>query len=181
MFFKTTTAAAVSITAALALACAQPPERNSGPVFDGFGMWAPIENELPTPTDQTFKVIYDMSDAAPEGRVHPRVDSAARFINMMVTEGVPQENLNFALVAHGPSMWDLTTQEAFERKYPGRENTSASAVVEMAEAGVEFYICGQAAAWHGIRNEDLLPGVTMALSQPIATTILHNRGYQNVP
>ncbi|NNU15450.1 hypothetical protein HK107_03800 [Parvularcula sp. ZS-1/3] len=167
--------------AALAIGHAQPPERTSGPVFESFGLWAPIENELPTPTDQTFKVIYDMTSAAPDGRIHPRVDSAARFINMMVAEGVPREQVEFALVAHGPSMWDLTTQEAFERKYPGRTNSSLAAVTEMTEAGVEFYICGQAAAWHGITNEDLLPGVTMALSQPIATAVLHNRGFTNVP
>ena len=159
----------------------QDPERNGGPVFAEFGTWSPIDNEFPVPESGDIKVIYDVTRGADEGDLNRRIDSAARFINMLVHEGVDRERIKFAVVSHGPSMWDLTTPEAYARKYPNRVQASAAAVEEMAANGVAFYICGQAAIYHGITNDDLLPGVKMALSQPIATATLHMQGYTNIP
>lgn len=171
--------AALAVLALPMAALAQ--ERMTGPVFNGFGSWTPIESTQEVPKDQHYRAIFDSSKGATPGELNGRIDSAARYINLLVAAGVPRENIEVAIVVHGSASWDVVTDAAYARKYPGQANGSAKAIAEMVASGVEFYICGQAAAHHGIANADLLPGVTMSLSQTVATSILHNRGFQEIP
>lgn len=172
----------VTLMALIALpAAALAQERMTGPVFTSFGSWAPIDNMQDIPADQHYRAIFDASKGAEPGDINSRIDSAARYINLLVSAGVPRENIEVAIVVHGSASWDVVTNAAYARKYPGKENATAPAIAEMAAQGVEFYICGQAAHHHGIANEDLLPGVTMTLSQTVATTILQNRGFHEIP
>lgn len=156
-------------------------EPTSGPVFTTFGQWYPVENMQPVPTDQKYRVIFDSPVGAKPGELNPQVDRAARFINQLAAAGVPRENIEMAIVVHSSASEDVTNDAAYARKYPGQRNASAAAIAEMVAQGVEFYICGQAAHGHGIVKADLLPGVKMALSQTVATAILHQRGFQNIP
>ena len=152
----------------------------SGPVFSEFGRWAPVENMQPV-EGQVFKAVFDTSEGAKDGAINWRFDSAARYINLLAHNGVPAEYIHVAIVVHSSASWDVTNDTAYSRKYPGRTNPNREVVAEMLEKGVRFFICGQAAASHGIRNEDLLPGVTMTLSQTVASSVLHNEGFTNIP
>ena len=57
------------------------------------------------------------------------------------------------------------------------ENGSAAMVRAMLDHGVRFIVCGQSAAGIGVANEDLVPGVEMALSAMTAHALLQQRGY----
>ena len=175
----------LSAAAALALtttpAAAQEGTRHSGPVFSEFGSWRQVENMAPLDTEAEYKATFDIVPGSRDGAVNAKFDSAARYMNLLVAHGVPRENIALAVVVHGPSVWDVTTDAAYARKFEGQANPNAAIVATMLAEGVEFYVCGQSALGQGVTNVDLIPGAKMGLSQTVVTTQLHNQGYSNIP
>ena len=158
-------------------ASAQMENFKTGPVFKDFGPTAPVEQSEPVAKDAMFKVSFDVAKAAEPGKLNRTIESAARFINMHVAAGVPEENIRIAIVVHGGAAFDLTHQEFFMAHKDGAENASAAAIAQLQDHGVTFYLCGQSAAAHGISNADLLPGVQMSLSAMTAHALLQQQNY----
>jgi|TARA_R100001244_G_scaffold39766_1_gene35668 intracellular sulfur oxidation DsrE/DsrF family protein len=158
-------------------ASAQMENFKTGPVFEDFGPTAPVQMDEPVATDAQFNLAFDVATAAEPDKINRTIESAARFINMHVAAGIPEENINLAIVVHGGAAFDLTRQEFFAARKDGRKNTSAAAIAQLQEHGVKFYLCGQSAAAHGIGNADLLPGVMMSLSAMTAHALLQQQGY----
>ena len=140
----------------------------TGPVFDDFGPHAPVAGIGEVPADTEFSVAFDVAEKAEEGKRNRGLESAARFINMHVAHGVPEENVRIAVVVHGKSVNDLLASP---------DNASADMVRAMLGHGVRFIVCGQSAAAYGVKQEDLLPGVEMALAAMTAHALLQQRGY----
>ncbi len=158
-------------------ASAQMENFKAGPVFEDFGPTAPVEQSEPVPSDSQFHIAFDVATAAEPDKINRTIESAARFINMHVAAGVPEENIHLAIVVHGGAAFDLTNQEFFAAHKDGRTNASAAAIAQLQDHGVQFYLCGQSAAAHGIGNTDLLPGVKMSLSAMTAHALLQQQGY----
>ena len=158
-------------------ASAQMENFKTGPVFEDFGATAPVQTDEPVAKDAQFSIAFDVSTAAEPDKINRTIESAARFINMHVAAGVPEENIHLAIVVHGGAAFDLTNQAFFAAHKDGRDNTSAAAIAQLQDHGVEFYLCGQSAAAHGITNVDLLPGVKMSLSAMTAHALLQQQGY----
>ncbi|WP_345721972.1 DsrE family protein [Qipengyuania intermedia] len=140
----------------------------TGPVFAQFGPHAPVEGIGEVPGDTEFSIAFDVAKPADEGARNRGFESAARFINMHVAHGVPEENIRIAVVVHGKAVNDLLAKP---------DNTSADMVQVMLGEGVRFIVCGQSAAAYGVTQDDLLPGVEMALSAMTAHALLQQRGY----
>ena len=157
-----------------ALVCAAPASAQDmsafkpGPVFAQFGPHAPVEGIGEVPGDTEFSIAFDVAKPADEGARNRGFESAARFINMHVAHGVPEENIRIAVVVHGKAVNDLLAKP---------DNTSADMVQVMPGEGVRFIVCGQSAAAYGVTQDDLLPGVEMALSAMTAHALLQQRGY----
>ena len=158
-------------------ASAQMENFKPGPVLADFGATAPVQQSEPVAKDAIFKISFDVSTAAEPDKINRTIESAARFINMQVAAGVPEENIHLAVVVHGGASFDLTSQAFFAAHKDGKENASAAAIAQLQEHGVQFYLCGQSAAAHGITNADLLPGVKMSLSAMTAHALLQQQGY----
>ena len=173
---------ALIATAALALAVpaiAQQPDLSAfktGPVFEEFGAHAPVEGMKELPADTAFAIAFDVADKPADGARNRGFESAARFINMHVAAGVPEENIRIAVVVHGKAVLDLISDEA----RTGREmepNASAAMVSAMLDKGVLFIVCGQSAAAYGVTSEHLIEGVQMELSAMTAHALLQQEGY----
>ncbi|WP_159643580.1 DsrE family protein [Sphingorhabdus sp. 109] len=162
-------------------AAAQMENFKTGPVFETFGPTAPVQQSEPVSAETRFAIAFDVSAAAEPDKINRTIESAARFINMHVAAGVPQENIRLAIVVHGGASFDLTSQEFFGAHKDGRTNASAAAIARLQQHGVEFYLCGQSAAAHGISIADLLPGVKMSLSAMTAHALLQQQGYSINP
>ncbi len=176
-----TLVSAAALALCIAPASAEEGERHSGPVFSEFGSWREVVNMAPLDLEAEYKGIFDVVPGSKDGKVNAKFDSAARWMNLIVANGVPRENVHLAVVVHGPSVWDVVTDDAYGRKYEGQTNPNAAIVAAMIAEGVEFYVCGQSALGQGVTNADLLPGVKMGLSQTVVSTQLHNQGYTNIP
>ncbi|MBQ0770932.1 MAG: DsrE family protein, partial [Sphingomonadales bacterium] len=127
-------------------ALAQMENFKPGPVFTDFGATAPVQQSEPVAKDAIFKISFDVSTAAEPDKINRTIESAARFINMQVAAGVPEENIRLAVVVHGGASFDLTSQAFFAVHKDGKENASAAAIAQLQEHGVQFYLCGQSAA-----------------------------------
>lgn len=158
-------------------ASAQMENFKTGPVFGDFGPTAPVQQSEPVAKEAVFTIAFDVAKAADPDKINRTIESAARFINMHVAAGVPEENIHLAIVVHGGASLDLTSQEFFARHKDGAQNASAAAIAQLQDHGVEFYLCGQSAAAHGISHADLLPGVRMSLSAMTAHALLQQQGY----
>ncbi|WP_417485275.1 DsrE family protein [Maricaulis salignorans] len=153
---------------------AGPEDFATGPLIDGYGAVAPVTNQMPIADDTVFRVAFDVSTPAEVGEINRKLDSAARFLNMHVAAGIPGENIHIAIVVHGGAVQDVTTGSHFT---PGMEPANAELVATLIAHGVSIYVCGQSAAYHDVAVEDLLPGVTMALSAMTAHALLQQDDY----
>jgi intracellular sulfur oxidation DsrE/DsrF family protein len=151
----------------------------TGPVLEEFGAHAPVPGITALPADTEFAVAFDVSTPASEGTANRGFDSAARFLNMHVANGVPQENIRLVVVVHGKASLDLLTDaaRAANTAAGGSANGSGKLVAAPLEEDVRFILCGQSAAAYGIKPEDLIPGVEMALSAMTAHALLQQNGF----
>lgn len=169
-------AIAALVLAVPASAQALPDSMTAGPVFP-FGRVAEVGSDMPIPADAEFEVAFDLSDAAPEGQANRGLVTLARFYNMHVRAGVPEDRIHIAVVVHGPAGADLLNAQAYSARNDGAANANAAIVAALLDKGVRVILCGQSAAAMGIVREDLLPGVEMALSAMTAHALLQQQGY----
>lgn len=153
-------------------AAAQPEGATYGPLIENYGPVVHVDGAAPIPAGTVFNVAFDVTEQGDAGAVNRRLETAARFLNMHAAAGVPSENLNVAIVVHGAAVKDLTHSAAY-----GGENANAGLIKALQENGVSVYVCGQSAAFRGVKAADLLPGVEMKLSAMTAHAQLQQQGY----
>lgn len=170
--------AVLVLTAAAPLAAQQASMEafESGPVFTEFGDHARVEGMEALPEEAAFKIAYDVSEKAEDGTLNRRLATPARFYNMHVAAGVPEENISLAIVVHGKAVFDLVDSEALAAREMA-PNASQSMVEAMLARGVRFIVCGQSAAAYGVKRGDLIEGVELYLSAMTAHALLQQDGY----
>jgi intracellular sulfur oxidation DsrE/DsrF family protein len=161
-------AAAALLATPLAAQQASMEAFETGPVFEEFGPHAPVEGAEPIASLERFAIAFDVAEGATNGARNRGFESAARFINMNVAAGVPEDRIAIAVVVHGKAVFDLTTREG---------NGSAAMVRAMLDHGVRFIVCGQSAAAYGVVKGDLIEGVELHLSAMNAHAQLQQDGY----
>ena len=152
----------------------------SGPVFD-FVSTTRVDADMMVPKDKVLKVVYDTYSGAESGKVNSTFMSAAKFINMHVDAGHPQENIKVAIVVHGSTSLDVTQDAYYGEHHDGVKNANAAVIAALVKEGVDFYICGQSAAFRGVTRENILPGVKFSLSAMTAHAMLQSQGYTLIP
>ena len=160
----------------IAALLATPALATDGPVFKGFGAHTPVEHDVAIPKGMVLRHVYDVTAATP-GKRNPGFETAARFINSHVANGMAERDVAVAVVVHGPAISELTKPEVYAARNTGAANASEAMVKEMLAKGVRFLVCGQAANAMGVKKADLLPGVELAISASSAHAILQAQGY----
>ena len=168
--------AALALQLFILPALAQGPDFKTGPVFDEYGPVADIDADFTIPEGMNFKVRFDVREGGEAGARNRRFETAARFINMHARAGVPEEKMKLAIVVHGKAVHDLA-KAAHYQDAVGGENANAPMLAALMDKGVRFIVCGQSAAYYDVTNDDLLPGVEMALSAMTAHAVLDTEGY----
>jgi intracellular sulfur oxidation DsrE/DsrF family protein len=171
---------AVSLAFLAAPALAQDDAFHPGPAIAEFGPVASVKSDQALPAKSKFKIRFDVEDAAKPGELNRNLVSAARFINMSAENGVALKNIDLAIVVHGGATKDLTTDAHYSAD-GGAANANAPLIAGLLAKGVEVYLCGQSAAAHGVKKQDLLPGVKMSLSAMHAHALLDAQGYSLNP
>lgn len=179
-----------TITAIAALAIATPAMAQQadmsafkpGPVLEDFGPHAPVPGRTEIPEGTVFRIAFDTSQAAPDGKENRTLASAARFLNMHVAASVPESDIHLAVVLHGKAVFDVLTEEAWAaKKGADSPNETRPLLRALLDHEVRVILCGQSAAAYGIGVADLEPGVEMALSAMTAHALLAGEGYSGNP
>jgi intracellular sulfur oxidation DsrE/DsrF family protein len=168
------------IAAGAAVIAATPALATDGPVFMGFGSHTPVDVNVAIPKGTVLRHVYDVTKATP-GERNRGFESAARFINSHVGNGMPAGNVGAAVVVHGSAIVELTRSDVYAARNDGAANASQAMVEEMLAKGVRFLVCGQAANNQGFSRADLLPGIELAISASSAHALLQAQGYSVNP
>lgn len=139
----------------------------NGPIFTDYGPVADVDVTMPIAPGTEIRHSFDVSDPAPAGDLNKTLVSAARLINMLVSAGIPNDNIRVAVVVHGKAVTEMADEES----------TSAGLIAALTGHGVRIIVCGQSAAYYDVATDDLLPGVEMALSAMTAHAVLQQQGY----
>ncbi|MBB3764524.1 DsrE family protein [Sphingomicrobium lutaoense] len=158
------------------LLAAQPADWPTGPIIEGHGPHASVEATMDIPQGTVLMHAFDAVELGEDGKSRT-LQSIARFINMHAAAGVPADAIRPAVVVHGPAVFALTRDERFGEKFEGKANPNAELVAGLLAHGTRISVCGQSAAAQDVANEDLLPGVEVALSAMTAHALLQRQGY----
>ncbi|SFC71304.1 DsrE family protein [Pseudoalteromonas denitrificans] len=157
-----------------------PTSFKDGPLIKGFGKHAPVKQQLILNTQDTFKVVFDVSEQGSTDTLNRRFDSLARFLNMHVANGFAPKNIQLALVVHGKAGYDLLNNQSYQARF-SKNNPNKQLLQQLLHNKVRIYLCGQSARYFEINNAQLHTGVKMALSAMTAHVVLNNEGYSQNP
>ena len=148
----------------------------NGTLIPNYGKIAQVDGMEPLPANARFKVSFDVAKPAAAGKLNRALASGARFLNMHAASGIKPEHMELAFVIHGRAVHDVTIDAHYQSKR-GQANANAGLITALQQQGVQVYVCGQSAAFHGVGKEQLLPGVKLALSAMTAHALLQQQGY----
>jgi intracellular sulfur oxidation DsrE/DsrF family protein len=154
---------------------------DTGPVIEKFGpVYDVVRPDFRTPTDMVYRAVFDVAPS-PEAanEINPRIESVARFLNMLARAGVPQDHVQLALVVHGAAGKDMLSSPAYKARF-GVENPNEPLLAALRANGVRVILCGQTAAHKGFARDELAAGVETALSAMSALVVLQSDGYRMI-
>ncbi|MGI9627649.1 MAG: DsrE family protein, partial [Longimicrobiales bacterium] len=174
----------LSLCATLALVpadSAAQQQSSAGPVIHSAGAVFEIPDpEFDAPVDMTYRAAFEMAaDPTPE-KLNVTLNSVARYLNMHAQAGIPVDQVEAAVVVHGPAGWTLVDDQTY-RERNGVDNPNGALIAELQHAGVKIVLCGQTAASRGIPRDHLLDGVETALSAMTAFLVLQEEGFRVNP
>lgn len=175
-------AALALIVAVPVMAQGIPGQQSSGPVIQSTGMSIKVDNPtFVVPEGHVFKALWVINSGGDSAQVNAQLTTIARFYNVHVRHGYPEERVKAAAVVHGNGWPALLTDSAYGARYGGRTNPSRRLVEELLQHGAQIVLCGQTAGSRGIRRDELIPGVKVAISAMTAFNVLQADGYRYNP
>jgi len=151
-----------------------------GPLIQGYGKHAKVEQDTTIPENISLKIAFDVSASSGKVELNRKFDSLARFLNMHVANGIEAENIELALVVHGKAGGDLLNIKAYKHKFE-KNNPNRELLQLLMKHKVKIFLCGQSAAFYDIKNADLIEGVQMTLSAMTTHALLQQQGYHLNP
>jgi intracellular sulfur oxidation DsrE/DsrF family protein len=136
--------------------------------------------ELPDP-NMTYKVVFDIAKGADKiDEVNPTLTAIARFVNTLAKNGVPADHRKIAVVMHQGGTPIVLNNDAFRARYDGHDNPNIPLIRELAKAGVDFRVCGQAVLANKIDPKTIQPEIELDLWALTTLVNLEMRGYVRV-
>ena len=137
----------------------------------------PGAHEMPSRTT-VHKVAFDMASANPAGeKVHPMLQTVARYLNTLAKTGVPPENRKLAVVFHQGATDYVMSNAAYKARHNGVDNPNLPMIQTLKKAGVDFRVCGQAVLGRKIDPKDITPEIQLDLWALTTIIALQEQGY----
>ena len=145
-------------------------QATTGPVIEGYGASFVIDNaDTPLLDDHVYRVVFEITGYENNGGVNRHLDRVARFLNLHAKNGVPAQNMHLAVVIHGAALVNSLSDDAYQARF-GEDNPNLEISKLLADAGVEFYVCGQSMGMRGFAKSELSDSYQLATS---ALTMVH--------
>ena len=151
---------------------AGPEDFRPGELIPKWGKITTVPLTHPIPKDTVHKLAIDVAEGGTVGEINKLFVTAASFLNMQHSVGIPEENVHIALVVHGMARKDILNDKAY-----GGSNPNTEILAELQKHNVKVYYCGMSAVYNDVAPEDLLPGVEITLSASTTHSMLQQDGY----
>ncbi len=126
-----------------------------------------------------YKIALEIGDKITNGKeVNPEIEAIARLYNLLSYSGVPKDHIHIAVIIYHSATWIILNDEEYHKKF-GVDNPNTKAFEEMADAGIEFFVCGQTFTAASLRPEQINPNIKIALSRLTRLSTLEMQGYVN--
>lgn len=124
-----------------------------------------------------YKVVIDAYDDPKDSTmVYKPFSEAARTYNLNISNGVPKDKLQMAVVFHNFNMDPVLNNESYKLKH-GIENPNIELIRSLKDLDVHFYVCGQILGFMNIPKENLAREIEVAISAKTAFIMLDQMGY----
>ena len=148
------------------------------PIIKGYGgiMDAPHATERPD-VQMDYNIVIDIASGSnnPKEPFYSLIN-VARLLNLHAMGGVPQENLNVAIVIHAGAVWSVLDNESYREKYEV-DNPHLPLFKELKQAGVEIFVCAQSLMGRSLDHEKIADEVDVATSMLTVMTTYQLKGY----
>ncbi|MEO9020505.1 MAG: DsrE family protein [Ginsengibacter sp.] len=140
----------------------------------------PVKNitEIPDPSMQ-YKLLFEIHDENPDSALNEfdyNLVEVSRIINLHVASGIPLKNISVVVVAHGPVLNSLSTNQSYQKRFK-MDNPNLELIKNLEKLGVRFVVCGQAMDFGNFTKEDMLPEMKISLTAQTALTGYQLKGY----
>ncbi|MBK8245811.1 MAG: DsrE family protein [Gemmatimonadetes bacterium] len=153
----------------------------SGPVVQSTGQTVKVDNAtFVIPDGHVFKALYEINEGDTTAS-NQQLTTIARYLNLHARHGIPKERVHAAAVFHGSGWMAILSDSAYGARFGGKPNPSKRLVEELLANNVQLVLCGQTAGFRGVKREELLPGVQLAISAMTAFNVFQAQGYQFNP
>lgn len=170
----------VSLAASL-VAAVDVADRFIYPRIEGHGKVVQLPDAAEQPRSGS-KICVDVTAGGPADEVNPALEKVARFVNIYAGAGKKPAKCSITVVLHGDATIAALSDQAYGKHTDVERNPSLPLIHELRDAGVDFFVCGQAMASKGYDANDADFDVEVAVS---ALTVNVNRqsqgGYAYIP
>ncbi len=141
----------------------------------------PVSNidEKPDVT-RRYKLLMEITtgikDTTQAKEINNGLAEVGRLLNLHIAAGIPKNNIDIVVIAHGGILKSFYTDSIYKEKYKIK-NPNDSLLHELLGAGVKFIACGQAMNFINIDKSQMFPWVKVALSAQTVITDYQLRGY----
>ncbi|MBI1356673.1 MAG: hypothetical protein GC160_20225 [Acidobacteria bacterium] len=128
------------------------------------------------------KVVLDVTRGGrePDG-VLTALDRVARYVNLYAEAGAGfEQGLEVAVVFHGGATV-AALSDAAHQKHLGKPNPDMALIKNLADLGVQFYVCGQSLTHAGYKPAETSSQVQVAVAAATALIELQRDGYSYMP
>jgi intracellular sulfur oxidation DsrE/DsrF family protein len=127
------------------------------------------------------KAVVDVTTGGDPAKLNPAVAKVAKYLNIYAAAGREPATCDFAVVFHGDATLAILNPDAYAAEFGTEGNPNTELLMQLHEAGVEMYVCGQSLHSKGKTEEDVLVFVETAVSALTACINLQSDGYAYIP
>ena len=131
-------------------AMAQADEKLVYPIIPNVGGVVPLPDAAEQPR-KGAKVVFDITADTKPADVNKGLERVARLLNLYGSAGLKASDVKIALVVHGEATKSVLANDIYRSKFATDRNPNLAVIGELRTAGVEIFVCGQAAGLQGIR------------------------------
>ncbi len=121
----------------------------------------PLPNAAEPPL-KGAKVVFDITADAKPADLNKGLERVARLLNLYGSVGLKASDVKLALVLHGEATKSALVDDAYKQRFSISRNPNLALIAELRKAGVEVFVCGQAAAYKGFKESEVAEGVQVA-------------------
>jgi len=150
-------------------------QRMEYPIIKEFGGVVNLPNA--TFPQQGGKILIDLTLAATTtSGINKNIDRIARLVNLYGLAGITPDQLQLAVIVHGPATKTIMSDQAYQRKF-NENNPNLPVIKALREIGVKFMVCGQAVIGRGFKVEDMDTDIELAISAITTLVDYQKNGY----